>query len=139
MLGEMNKFTIDENDHEWKILKKLKQTTDEFRSCIEDLKVLGKKDFKMILRWRKIAREILGIEVKDDAKTEIEVVPLTEEEQIEKDLQGLQEKQRLNVKRERRRKNEMKQKELQRMQMNMITPLILVLKPQVWVKNRCLI
>lgn len=42
MLGEMNKFTIDENDHEWKILKKLKQTTDEFRSCIEDLKVLGK-------------------------------------------------------------------------------------------------
>lgn len=32
----------------------------------------------MILRWRKIAREILGIEVKDDAKTEIEVVPLTE-------------------------------------------------------------
>ena len=122
MLGEMNKFTIDENDHEWKILKKLKQTTDEFRSCIEDLKVLGKKDFKMILRWRKIAREILGIEVKDDAKTEIEVVPLTEEEQIEKDLQGLQEKQRLNIKRERRRKNEMKQKELQRMQMNMITP-----------------
>lgn len=34
----------------------------------------------MILRWRKIVREILGIEVKDDVKIEIEVVSLIEEE-----------------------------------------------------------
>lgn len=121
MLGQMNKFTIDEDEKEWKIVKKLKQTTNELYECVKDLKVLGKKDFKMLLRWRKAAAEILGYG-KEDEKTSIEEVPLDEEEQIEKELQQLQEKQRLNQKRERRKKNEMKQKELTRMNMNMLTP-----------------
>ncbi|SCW02993.1 LAFE_0G00584g1_1 [Lachancea fermentati] len=122
MLGELNKFTVDDSDHEWKIIKKLKQTTPEFLICIEDLKVLGKKDFKMILRWRKAARELLGID-EEEKRDEVEVATLTEEEQIQKELQEMQEKQRLNEKREKRRKNEMKQKELTRMQMNMLTPM----------------
>lgn len=121
MLGQMNKFTIDEDEKDWKIVKKLKQTTNELYECVKDLKVLGKKDFKMLLRWRKAAAEILGYG-KEDEKTSIEEVPLDEEEQIEKELQQLQEKQRLNQKRERRKKNEMKQKELTRMNMNMLTP-----------------
>lgn len=121
MLGQMNKFTIDEDEKDWKIVKKLKQTTNELYECVNDLKVLGKKDFKMLLRWRKAAAEILGYG-KEDEKTSIEEVPLDEEEQIEKELQQLQEKQRLNQKRERRKKNEMKQKELTRMNMNMLTP-----------------
>ncbi|SCV02837.1 LANO_0G00540g1_1 [Lachancea nothofagi CBS 11611] len=122
MLGNLNKFIIDSDDHEWKILKKLKQTTTEFMACIEDLRVLGKKDFKMILKWRKAARELLDIEKEED-KDDVDAVPLTEEEQIQKELQGLQEKQRLSHKREKRKKNEMKQKELTRMQMNMLTPM----------------
>ncbi|QLL31168.1 hypothetical protein HG536_0B00290 [Torulaspora globosa] len=121
MLGTINKFTIDENDQEWKIISKLKQTTNELYECVKDLKVLGKKDFKMLLRWRKAAAEILGYG-KEEEKPSIEEVPLTEEEQIDKELQQLQEKQRLNQKREKRKKNEMKQKELLRMNMNMLTP-----------------
>ncbi|CCC68987.1 hypothetical protein NCAS_0B09030 [Naumovozyma castellii] len=121
MLGETNKFIIDKEDHEWKIIKKMKQTTKEFLLCIEDLKVLGKKDFKMILRWRKAARDLLGIDKEEES--EIEVNPLTEEEQIEKELQDLQERKRLDQKREKRKKNEMKQKEITRMQMNMLTPM----------------
>lgn len=121
MLGNLNKFTVDKDDHEWKILKKLKQTTTEFLTCIEDLKVLGRKEFKMILRWRKAARDILGIDAEED-KSDIETTPLNEEEQIEKELQDLQEKQRLAKKREKRRKNEVKQKEIVRMQLNMINP-----------------
>ncbi|CCH58545.1 hypothetical protein TBLA_0A07550 [Henningerozyma blattae CBS 6284] len=123
MLGVMNKFTFDKNNTEWQILKKMKQTTKEFLSCIEDLKVLGKKDFKMILKWRKYARELLDIQDESEVvKEEITVEPMTEEEQIEKELQNLQEKQRLKNKREKRKKNELKQKELTRMQMNMLTP-----------------
>ncbi|EDO18946.1 hypothetical protein Kpol_2002p16 [Vanderwaltozyma polyspora DSM 70294] len=121
MLGEMNKFIIDKEDHEWKIIKKLKQTTPEFLLCIEDLKVLGKKDFKMILRWRKASRELLDLD-KDEEKEAIDVTPLNEEEQIEKELNDMQEKQRLKQKREKRKKNETKQKEITRMQMNMLTP-----------------
>lgn len=121
MLGKLNKFEIDSDNDEWKIVKKMKQTNKELLACIEDLKVLGKKDFKMILRWRKNARDLLGLD-KDDDKDEVEVNPLTEDEQIEKELGDLQEKQRLTKKREKRKKNEMKQKEITRMQMNMLTP-----------------
>ncbi|KAM3161373.1 AdoMet-dependent rRNA methyltransferase SPB1 [Lachancea thermotolerans] len=121
MLGNLNKFTVNSEDHEWKILKKLKQTTPEFMMCIEDLKVLGKKDFKMILKWRKAARELLGIEKEEEPV--VETTHLTEEEQIQSEMQALQEKQRLSQKREKRKKNEMKQKELTRMQMNMLTPM----------------
>lgn len=121
MLGEMNKFEIFEDDPDWKILKQMKNTSKEFLICVEDLKVLGKKDFKMILRWRKNARALLGID-KEEKKTEIEVVQLNEEQQIEKELQDLKEKQRLQKKREKRKKNESKQKEITRMQMNMLTP-----------------
>ncbi|QLG70091.1 hypothetical protein HG535_0A00310 [Zygotorulaspora mrakii] len=121
MLGKMNRLTVDEGDHEWKIVKKLKQTTSEFLECIKDLKVLGRSDFKMLLKWKKAAAEILDYG-KEEVKTEIETTPLTEDEQIEKELQELQAKQRLNQKREKRKKNEVKQKELTRMQMNMLTP-----------------
>ena len=121
VLGEMNKFTVEQYDPEWKILKRLKQTTNEFMACIEDLKVLGKKDFKMLLKWRKASRDILGLD-KDEDKGDIEIEPLNEEEQIEKELRDLQEKQKQKQKREKRRKNEEKQKELTRMQMNMLTP-----------------
>ncbi|KTB16466.1 AdoMet-dependent rRNA methyltransferase SPB1 [Nakaseomyces glabratus] len=121
VLGEMNKFTVEQDDPEWKILKRLKQTTNEFMACIEDLKVLGKKDFKMLLKWRKASRDILGLD-KDEDKGDIEIEPLNEEEQIEKELRDLQEKQKQRQKREKRRKNEEKQKELTRMQMNMLTP-----------------
>ncbi|CAG57891.1 uncharacterized protein GVI51_B00319 [Nakaseomyces glabratus] len=121
VLGEMNKFTVEQDDPEWKILKRLKQTTNEFMACIEDLKVLGKKDFKMLLKWRKASRDILGLD-KDEDKGDIEIEPLNEEEQIEKELRDLQEKQKQKQKREKRRKNEEKQKELTRMQMNMLTP-----------------
>ena len=121
MLGKLNKFDLDPEDDEWKIVKKMKQTNKELLACIEDLKVLGKKDFKMILRWRKNARDLLDLD-KDDDEDKVEVNPLTEEEQIEKELSDMQEKQRLNKKREKRKKNEMKQKEITRMQMNMLTP-----------------
>lgn len=121
MLGENNKFTIDKEDLNWKIVKKMKQTTKEFLTCIEDLKVLGRKEFKMILRWRKSARDLLDLDKEE--KEEIEVTPLNEEEQIDKELSELSEKQRLDKRREKRKKNESKQKELTRMQMNMLTPI----------------
>lgn len=120
ILGSLNAFSIDTDDHEWKILKKLKQTTPEFYECCKDLKVLGKKDFRMLIKWRNHARDILGLNDKEE-KTAIEVEPLTEDQQIDKELEEIEGKQKQKQKREKRKKNEMKQKEIQRMQMNMLT------------------
>ncbi|SJM88154.1 probable AdoMet-dependent rRNA methyltransferase SPB1 [Zygosaccharomyces bailii] len=121
LLGSMNKFVIDESQHDWKIIKRLKQTNSEFLACIDDLKVLGKKEFKILLKWRKSARELLGLEKKEEEEN-VEVEPLDEEQQIDKELQDLQEKQRMEQKRDRRRRNEAKMKEINRMNMNMLTP-----------------
>lgn len=119
MLGSMNQFTVDKENPEWRILKKMKETDAELLECFKDLKVLGRKEFKSILRWRRKARDLLGIGV--ETKEEIEVAPMTEEEKIDKELQELQEKKRRNQRREKKKKNELKQKEIQRMQLDMIT------------------
>lgn len=122
-LGGVSMFEIDPEDPEWKILKKMKQTTTEFRECCKDLKVLGKKDFKMLIRWRKHARNELGIlDPKDLKKPElVEVEELDEDAKIDKELDEVKEKLRIKAKREKRRANLQKQKEVQRMQMNMLT------------------
>lgn len=121
-LGGLNKLEEPEDakNHEWKILKKLKSCTPEFLECIKDLKVLGKKEFKLILKFRKEAREILDLDEKEEVK-EIEVEELTEEQQITKELQDLSDKQKQKLKRLKKTKNELKQKEIQRMQMNMLS------------------
>ncbi|VEU24274.1 DEKNAAC105632 [Brettanomyces naardenensis] len=123
-LGTVSSFEIDTEDPEWKILKAMKRTTKEFFECCKDLQVLGKKDFRMLLRWRKHAREELGLLEKKDKeikKPQIEVEELTEDQRIDKELDEMKEKEKLAIRREKRRKNEMKQKESQRLQMNMLT------------------
>lgn len=123
-LGSINMFEIENDNIEWKILKKMKQTTKEFLECCKDLKVLGKKDFKMLIKWRKHARNELGlIDLKDlnESNNLIEIKELNEDEKIDKELDEFKEKLRLKRKRDKRRSNLSKQKEIQRMQMNMLT------------------
>jgi len=122
ILGNVSEFIIDQEDPDWKIVKKLKQTTNELLECFKDLRVLGKKDFRTILRWRKIARKLLELDKDEDAPIEVDVEPLNEEEQIDKELDQVRAKQTQKQKREKRKQNEQKQKEIIRMQMNMLTP-----------------
>jgi AdoMet-dependent rRNA methyltransferase SPB1 len=107
-------------------LNKLPETTDEIRACCADLKVLGKKDFRLLLKWRLKVREIFGFSAKPDDKESEEVVevqPMDEELRIQEDLQRLHEQEDKKKKKERRRGNEKKQKELFRLQMHMTTPM----------------
>ena len=43
-------------------------TTDEIRSLMSDLGVLGKADFKLLLRWRMTIRKQAGLEKKKHAR-----------------------------------------------------------------------
>lgn len=122
-LGGLNKLDVpskEDGDHEWNVVRKLKLCTPELLLCVEDLKVLGKKDFKHILKFRRQARDLLGLDEKEEEKA-IEVEPLTEDQQIEKELQDLAAKQRQIKKRARKNANEAKQKEIVRSQMSMLT------------------
>lgn len=123
-LGTLNKLIVPEKsdpDMEWKVIKKLPTCNEELLTCFTDLKVLGRKEFKLILKFRKQARELLGLDEKEDSKEETVVETLTEDQQIEKDLHDMTEKQRLKNRREKKKLNELKQKEIVRQQMNMLT------------------
>lgn len=122
-LGSLNTLLPYSNDDtEWRILKKLRHCTPEFRECIKDLKVLGKKDFKLILKFRKEARAILGLDEESEfAEQNPEESTMTEEEQISQELEKLTAKQKQKRRREKKRENELKQKEIKRMQMSMLT------------------
>ncbi|GAA6064575.1 hypothetical protein JCM10212_006200 [Sporobolomyces blumeae] len=122
------------SDDEDRKLLKSPLTTDEVKACVDDLKVLGKKDFKMLLKYRTAVREDLGLdskieEVEENTETAV-VEPVDEEEQITQEIERLSAAEILRRRRERRRANEKKAREVQRMQLNMVTPMDIGLERQ---------
>ncbi|KAA8652552.1 hypothetical protein EYZ11_002570 [Aspergillus tanneri] len=133
ILGSYNKLSFQQlpgGDIALATIDRLEETTDEIRKCCEDLKVLGKKEFRNLLRWRLKIREKFGLIVrkgqhkKDEPQEEVaEITPMDEELEIQEDLQRLREKENTRSKKERRKNNEKKRKEILRMQMHMTTPM----------------
>ncbi|KAI9322581.1 Spb1 C-terminal domain-containing protein, partial [Dichotomocladium elegans] len=120
-LGAVNQIVFD-SDGSKELLKK-ESTTDEIKENCNDLKVLGKREFKMLLKWRSSIRE----EYKMDKKEVEEVVveeedPLDEDEKLQAELENLSKEEAARRKREKRKANEKKMKNIFRMQMNMLTP-----------------
>lgn len=128
-LGTLNAIILDHKAvPELRPVSKMASTTPELLECFKDLKVLGRKEFKQILKWRKAARELLGLEEDKEAKKAsladaANQEPVDEETQIDRELAALKDKEDTRKKRLKRRENERKQKEVMRMQMNMDTPM----------------
>ena len=131
MLGSFNKLSFEQDGNgniALAALDKLPETTGEIRQCCSDLKVLGRKEFRSLLRWRLKAREIFGLATKkkiteDPAGEEVsEVTPIVEELKIQEELEKLNNNETARKKRERRRDNEKKHREIIRMQLHMTTP-----------------
>ncbi|KAK4699112.1 AdoMet-dependent rRNA methyltransferase SPB1, partial [Phenoliferia sp. Uapishka_3] len=129
MVGRMRWLTAED-----KKLFKNPLTSADVKASVEDLKVLGKKDFKILLKYRIAIREDLGIDSKatdvEDLIEKAEIEPLDEEEQIEEELTRLSTEDALRRRRERRRLNERKTRDVQRMQLNMVTPMDVGLERQ---------
>ncbi|KAK4963509.1 AdoMet-dependent rRNA methyltransferase spb1 [Elasticomyces elasticus] len=151
MLGSLNRLHFrqeGDGDIALAALDKLPETTEEVRLCCQDLKVLGRKEFKLLLRWRMKARDRFGFRQKklteltgasstattaagatDDAVAEgaageevATLTPMSDELRLQEEILTLQEGQTKLKRKERRKDNERKQKEITRMQMDMITP-----------------
>ena len=132
ILGSYNKLSFQQEpsgDLAMATLDRLEETTDEIRTCCEDLKVLGKKEFRNLLRWRLKVREKFGLLVKkgprkaEQTEEVAEIAPMDDELAIQEELQRLTEKESSSKKKERRKENEKKRKEIVRMQMHMTTPM----------------
>ena len=131
MLGTLNKISFvqpPQGDIALAALDRLPESTKEVRDCCQDLKVLGRKEFRLLLRWRLKAREIFGFQTKkqiekDKEDEEItEVLPMDEELRIQEEMRQMNEREGSRQKRERKRGNERKQKEIVRMQLHMTMP-----------------
>jgi AdoMet-dependent rRNA methyltransferase SPB1 len=141
MLGSLNKLSFDQSkngDIALATLDKLPETTTEIRECCADLKVLGRKEFRLLLRWRLKCREIFGFAqkktehkkkeepVEDEEVAEVE--SMDEEMQIQEDLERMKDNESKKKRKERKKENEKKAKETIRMQMNMTAPMDLGLE-----------
>lgn len=115
-------------------IDRLPETTPEIRQCCQDLKVLGKKEFRTLLRWRLKVRDIFGMSAKakkqqeeaekeaDEADEVAEVESMDEDLKMQEELQRLKEQSDKQKRKERRKENERKQREIVRMQMHMTAP-----------------
>ncbi|KAH0838389.1 FtsJ-domain-containing protein [Lanmaoa asiatica] len=126
VLGLANKITFEtEEEKRW---LELSITTPDIKVNFEDLKVLGKGDFKALLRWQIAVREELGLEVKTKPAAELtEAVEISEvvgeEQQIQDEFERRNAEAAAKAKRSRRRANEIKAKTIQRLQLQMTIPL----------------
>jgi AdoMet-dependent rRNA methyltransferase SPB1 len=134
VLGSYNKLTLQQplnGDVALAALDKLPETTDEIRNCCSDLRVLGRKDFKLLLKWRLRVRSIFGLRTKEtketmaaeDPEEVAEVESMDEELKIQEELQNMKDRENSKRKREKRKENERKQREIVRMQLNMTAPM----------------
>ena len=97
MLGSLNRLSFEQppnGDVALAALDKLPETTKEIRDCCMDLRVLGRKEFRNLLRWRLKVREKFGFATKkaqENATAEeiAEIEPMDEELRIQAELQSL--------------------------------------------------
>lgn len=127
ILGTVNSIKFDPNSPEDQKIFKFKATNNDIRTSLSDLKVLGKGDFKKILKWRASVRELLGIEIKSNQETScetaVQVEPMDEDQMMKEELLRIKNEKTQENKRERRRVNEKRTRDVQRMQLQMTTPM----------------
>lgn len=92
--------------------------------------MLGKKDFRNLLKWRKDWREDMGMEAPKGAGVEesqdketATIEPVDEDELIDEELQRINDERERRLRKERRRRNEERQKRVLKMQLQMTTPM----------------
>ncbi|KAI8092480.1 Spb1 C-terminal domain-containing protein [Halteromyces radiatus] len=121
VLGSYNQLTF-KTDESMAILKNPLTSEDVKVNC-EDLKVLGKSDFKSLLKWRTALRTQYKLDKKEEeSEQEEEEEELDDDEKLQAELENLSKEEAAKRKRLKRKNNEKKMKLITRMQLNMTVP-----------------
>ncbi|KAJ3197251.1 AdoMet-dependent rRNA methyltransferase spb1 [Irineochytrium annulatum] len=133
ILSRSNTLVFDDSDDS-KTIKEHPLTTENILVHFADLRVLGKKDFKELIRWRESIRVALGIEKSREAKRQelkaqeeerkqADANPVETEETIAEELSKQAKALQAQAKREKRRSRERKAKQLLRFRLGMEAPM----------------
>eukprot|EP00123_Amoebidium_parasiticum_P014056 comp22303_c0_seq1/m.33104 comp22303_c0_seq1/g.33104 ORF comp22303_c0_seq1/g.33104 comp22303_c0_seq1/m.33104 type:complete len:828 (-) comp22303_c0_seq1:324-2807(-) len=113
---------------------KHKATDQEIRACFEDVKVLGKKEIRALIKWRDTMRKAYGQddkkeeveEIKEDEDEDNEDVQMTEAERealsLEEQIEALKEDEKKKEKHEKRKAYKEKLKLRERLALKMDLP-----------------
>ncbi|KAL0893944.1 hypothetical protein ABMA27_014028 [Loxostege sticticalis] len=104
------------------------KTTEEIKICCKDIKVLGRKDLKLLLSWIKQMKELTSSkekkeekEVKEDtADDTVEEKNSDDEEEVDEQIAELQDEERRLSKRKRKQLNKQRQKLAEKMNLKMV-------------------
>ncbi|XP_014213992.1 pre-rRNA processing protein FTSJ3 [Copidosoma floridanum] len=107
------------------------ETTREIKECCKDIKVLGKKDFRLLINWQKSMKKLFGekepekptVEAEpDETKKDLTIEELEdmEDETIREEIQKLKKEEDRDLKRKKKKENKQKSKLQQKMNMNMV-------------------
>ncbi|KAJ2162731.1 AdoMet-dependent rRNA methyltransferase spb1 [Coemansia sp. RSA 552] len=118
-LGGANEMVFDSD--EAREAAKLPETTEDILLACKDLKVLGKKDFRILMKWRAGLRERFQLE-KAEEQPAVEDGADGEGSDVEGELDVLVASEAKRLRKERRRLNAKRQRRLIKMHLNMTTP-----------------
>ena len=130
LLATCNKFSFNQLEHGSPFLLALESlpvTSAEIKACCDDLRVLGKKDFRALLRWRARCREILSLEQEDNVPaTQLETLSgngsLRHGTETRESAQDIRRRLAAKEKKQSRKERESRRQDIQRMHLHMQTP-----------------
>lgn len=114
------------------VIEKHEKTTKEIKEACKDIKVLGRKDLKMLLKWWKVLKEASeekkqedGTELKDETIAAPAAVSLEEQEdledaEIERQIAELRETETREQKRKKKKVHKERQKLNERLNLKMV-------------------
>lgn len=113
------------------IIDKHEKTTKEIRECCKDIKVLGRKDLKLLLNWWKALKKIQTETNEEENKVENKITTESatislekeedlEDEEIQKQIAELREAEAKELKRKKKKANKERQKLNERLNLKMI-------------------
>ncbi|KAK5644402.1 hypothetical protein RI129_005702 [Pyrocoelia pectoralis] len=118
VLQNMTEIVMDDKE-----ISNHEKTTNEIVECCKDIKVLGRKDLKRLLKWwKELHEEFTEVKTESEEKPEIknETEEVDELEEIDRQLADIQGEERKELKRKRKKVVKERQKLNERLNLKMV-------------------